>query len=81
MPEWISVEDRLPEDGTRVLCWYQYYHYGKEAITPEYGIGYYWKGWGGEVACGKDCKVLYWMPLPEPPKGGQDNDGNRDDQC
>lgn len=26
--------------------------------------------WGGEVAQGRDAKVFYWMPLPEPPKEG-----------
>ena len=25
--EWISVNERLPEDYNEVLCWYEYYHW------------------------------------------------------
>lgn len=68
---WIPVTERLPKDYESVLCWYEYYHWSKEKILPEYGIGYVINGrWGGEVTNGKDCKVLAWMPLPEPPKEG-----------
>ena len=28
MPEWISVKDKMPEDGKEVLCWYEYFRYG-----------------------------------------------------
>lgn len=70
-PEWISVEERLPENFRTVLCWYEYYHVSKNKVLPEYEIGYIFNGrWCGEVAVGRDCKVLYWMPLPEPPKEG-----------
>ena len=69
IPRWISVDERLPEDGKDVLCWYEYYHWSKDKVLPEYGIGYYIYGyWGGEVSNGRDCKVLYWCPLPAPPK-------------
>lgn len=68
---WIPVTERLPKDFEYVLCWYEYYHWSKKKILPEYGIGYVINGrWGGEVTNGKDCKVLAWMPLPEPPKEG-----------
>lgn len=74
--QWISVEDRLPENGVDVLCWYEYYHWSKEKVLPEYGIGYCFNGmWGGEVSNGRDCNVLYWMPLPEPPFCGADMKG------
>lgn len=48
------------------------YRYGSyNAMYQTCGIGYYCNGrWGGEVAQGRDAKVLYWMPLPEPPKEG-----------
>ena len=69
VPRWISVEERLPEDYKTVLCWYEYYHRSKEKVLPEWGIGYIINGrWGGDVSNGRDCKVLYWCPLPEPPK-------------
>lgn len=60
--EWISVKDRLPEDGQRV-------------ITCKNGIfdiqiyekrrnGWFCKGWFWSMAT-----VTHWMPLPQLPKG------------
>lgn len=75
VPQWISVEDRLPENGEYVLCWYEYFRYGDfNAMFAAYGIGYCYNGhWGGEVANGTKARVLAWMPLPDPPKGDADN--------
>ena len=71
MAEWISVKDRLPEFGSTVLCWYEYFRYGDyNRMFQTFGIGNYYGEWGGEVRCGRDSSVLYWMPLPEPPKEG-----------
>ena len=40
MPEWISVKDGLPEDGKKVLCWYEYFRYGNyNRMFQTYGIG------------------------------------------
>lgn len=70
MDEWISVEDRLPENLEDVLCWYEYFRYGNYNRTYKtFGIGYCVNGnWGGGVMNGTNNRVLYWMPLPEPPK-------------
>lgn len=67
--EWVNVKDRLPPDGDDVLCWYEYWRYGQyNCMYRKYGIGYQFNGnWGGEVANGRNAKVLYWMPLPKPP--------------
>ena len=66
---WVSVEDRLPTNLEPVLCWHEYYHWSKGKVLPEYGIGYCNNGyWGGEVMNGREAKVLYWMPLPQPPE-------------
>lgn len=63
--EWISVDERLPETTENVL-----------GCSDKDGgcifIGYYrsdWDLWGenGLLHLGH---VLYWMPLPEAPKGG-----------
>lgn len=70
MMEWISVKDRLPNDGEDILCWYEYFRYGNyNCMYQTYGIGYQYNGhWGGEVSKGVKAKVLAWMPLPEPPE-------------
>ena len=70
LPRWIPVEERLPENGVNVLCWYEYFRYGDfNAMFATYDIGYQFHGnWGGEVANGRNAKVLAWMPLPEPPE-------------
>ena len=70
VPRWIPVTERLPENGVNVLCWYEYFRYGDfNAMFATYGIGYQFHGnWGGEVANGRNAKVLAWMPLPEPPE-------------
>ena len=66
--EWISVDDRLPEDGETVLtinseskmevCFYR---------TERKGI---FQQCGGLVLI---FNITHWMPLPEPPKmkGGE----------
>lgn len=68
--KWISVEDRMPENWQEVLVWYEYYHYKREQVLPEYGLATYFKEYGftGEDMNGTQVKVLAWMPLPEPYK-------------
>lgn len=63
--EWISVENRLPEDGYEKLCY---------VIMPENG-GRYFRTQKilhySKVDKGWNCSgmiVTNWMPLPEPPK-------------
>lgn len=74
---WIPVSKGLPEDGEDVLCWYEYFRYGKyNCMFQTFGIGYQYFGtWCGEVSTGRGAKVLAWMPLPEPPEmeGGADH--------
>lgn len=71
---WIPCSEKLPENDDDVLCWYEYRimqgtHEGE--MNRKFEIGYYnkyFKRWGGEVSCGRDCKVIAWRPLPEPYK-------------
>lgn len=67
-PRWISVKDRLPEDEGDVLV-YGVSPRGRkktaimnylafEADRPRWALDGIWT-------------VLYWMPLPEPPKDGE----------
>lgn len=68
--QWISIKDRLPENGEDVLCWYEYFRYGNyNRLFQTYGIGYQFNGhWSGEVGQGRQTRVIAWQPLPEPPK-------------
>ena len=68
-PRWTPASERLPDTDDEVLCWYEYYHWSRGKVLPEYGIGCYLRetsAWFGEVANGKDARVIAWMPLPKP---------------
>lgn len=67
---WIPVEERLPENFRKVLCWGEYFRYGDfNGMFVNYALGYQNNGsWGGEVANGTNARALAWMPLPEPPE-------------
>lgn len=73
--QWISVKDRLPEEGEHVLIWYEYFRYGSyNRMYKTYEIAYQYDGfWSGVNSLGQKARVFAWMPLPEPPKG--ENDG------
>ena len=63
--EWISVEDRLPEDDSDVIA---YLRTGEEGrIFP----ANYAKGVWFDCIFNKRVTEMttHWMPLPEPPKG------------
>lgn len=69
-PEWISVDDRMPEKvglylicrNGKVECAYRQNFLGFSAI------------WNNDLTGGysiiPDKEVTHWMPLPEAPKGG-----------
>ena len=63
--EWISVDDRLPEE--KVDCIVHYKHaYCDNDDYWEIGICFYD---GEKFQINQAYKVTHWMPLPEPPKG------------
>ena len=80
--EWISVKDRLPDKETTIIaydgndtkegsfiCKYgEYSIRSKTSWRYEKFIGFY----DPECGCGRfddlPLDVLYWMPLPQPPK-------------
>lgn len=76
--QWTPAYEELPPEGVYVLCWYEYFRYGQyNRMYQTFGIGYRFGGhWGGEVAQGRNAKVLAWMPLPEPPE----MDGGAEDE-
>lgn len=73
MGEWISVDERLPDDYEEVLIWYTYCRYGDD-FNDDYttcAIGYYvhgYKMWFGRDPLGSYPRIKYWTPLPKPPK-------------
>lgn len=72
--QWISVKDRLPEPEKDVLVWYRY-TWGAGFTSYRFGISKWYsniKRWY-EGCLPKGFEVLYWQPLPEPPKDGDTN--------
>ena len=69
VPQWISVEDRLPEawknEEDDTLINYMIY-------SPYFGvdIGNYHKEAGTWLCMGLPCTVTHWMPLPGAPEEG-----------
>lgn len=75
MSEWISVDERLPDENERVIC-YGTSEYGDQSnkfVAPGYRwvcrdenrwSTLEWDGVGGNEWFGT---VTHWMPLPEPP--------------
>ena len=57
--EWVSVEDRLPEENTTVI------------VATDNGIVfqclYSYDGW--DLWDDNDVNITHWQPMPKPPKG------------
>lgn len=74
-PKWISVKDRLPEDGQIALtiCDNGKMFLLQKVSDEMFGVPIYWN-----YCCGFDKElgpnesycydVTHWMPLPKPPK-------------
>ena len=58
---WIPVEERLPEDGVRVLAWDSREEYFRVAYIDSI---WHMVGFDDDTPI---C-VSHWMPLPEPPE-------------
>lgn len=62
---WISINDRLPEDGAFVMAFNGKIHLVKINDRAGPGIGMLW---GSEPDSWGLRNVTHWMPLPELPK-------------
>lgn len=65
---WISVKDRFPEYGEIVLIrdrWETFVGFYAEDADED---GNHWRAYDPDEYI-FDGDVLYWMPIPEPPKG------------
>ena len=56
--EWISVKDRLPEQGQEIIV------YSGGVLKPTVFAYQFWNKHYDSWA-----RITHWMPLPEPPKG------------
>ena len=63
---WISVKDRMPEPGQRVIIFgkrsYQPKGFMRVTLIDGYGA------WSGERYPEGHNEVTHWMDVPEPPK-------------
>ena len=66
--EWISVEDRLPQDREWVLVWHTGYKTPKKAFHKD-DLDPYLPIFRLDGDNGLKGDVTHWMPLPQPPKG------------
>lgn len=62
MSKWISVKERLPKEGEKVLV-YSRLIPGMPYITTDTCTKA-----GNFAYCGARGTVTHWMPLPEPPE-------------
>ena len=68
--KWISVDDRLPEEGEYVLCVLKGFNYGgkiqvcKFVPADKFKDKPYFEHFRNGFP-----SVTHWMPLPQPPKG------------
>ena len=62
--EWISVDERLPEEKANCLVHYKHAYCDNDGYWA-IGLTFYD---GNKFVIGKEYKITHWMPLPEPPK-------------
>ena len=68
--EWISVEERLPEDAGLLERGYARYLVWEKAYNNHVIGFWYGKDLGWETQIAEDySEVTHWQPLPDPPKG------------
>jgi hypothetical protein len=63
--EWISVEDRLPEEKINCLVYYKHAYCNNDGYWA-IGMSFYD---GSKFQIDWMYKVTHWMPIPEPPVG------------
>ena len=63
--EWISVDDRLPEEKVNCIVHYKHAYCDNDDYWA-IGMCFYD---GEKFQLNPAYKVTHWMPLPQPPKG------------
>ena len=67
VPQWISVSDRLPENGGYVVCIARRNPFSR--FMPMVAR-IERNGWVNPITEQYISEVTHWMPMPQPPKGG-----------
>lgn len=67
---WTPCSERLPEEGVKVLVWFEYFRYGEyNRLFQTIGISYTYNGkWSGFVndsSGWEQLSIIAWQPLPE----------------
>lgn len=65
-PQWISVTERLPAEGMRVLAASEGVFSGEAYLSCE---GVWMRSYGMVWVSLVDMPVTHWMPLPDAPRG------------
>ena len=63
--EWISVDDRLPEEKVNCIVHYKHDYCDNDGY---WAIGFCFYD-GEKFRMDLSYKVTHWMPMPNPPKG------------
>ena len=63
--EWISVDDRLPEEKADCIVYYQHAYCDNDGYWA-IGMCFYD---GEKFQLNPAYKATHWMPMPQPPKG------------
>lgn len=69
MAEWISVKDRLPKRGEKVLAYMDFSQLGFDNEISDNTYMGKLVGTKKDVWVWQSDYVTHWMPLPEPPEG------------
>ena len=72
VPKWIPVTERLPEVNKDILAIVHWINEGDNTLCFGHRKKNGWFLWNSiEGLAIKNYEVTYWMPLPEPPKDGE----------
>lgn len=68
-PQWISVKDRLPDDASDVLAYYDCGDTGQVMFVNYYKNNWYDAVFNDLIDDLEQGCITHWMSLPKPPEG------------
>jgi hypothetical protein len=64
LPQWVSIEDRLPEEDGEYLVYVKWLNSLAEWVLEQMLWNFEDGKWGED----EDVIITHWMPLPPPPE-------------